>query len=157
MIEEYKTIIDFDNYEISNTGKVREKVNDRILDTSVNKGYTIIGLRLNGKRYIKEVHRLVAQYFISDFNKNLAVIHIDGNKTNNMVKNLKLTYKGKNKKPYIKNDQTDNLVENNFNTPYVFERLLAKQKMGELTNDERKRLDTIHNQIERNYAYFKNK
>ena len=72
-MEEYKTIIEFDNYEISNTGKVRDKVNDRILNTSVNKGYIIVGLRINGKRYIKDVHRLVAQYFIPEFDKNLAI------------------------------------------------------------------------------------
>ena len=102
MIEEFKTILDFDNYEISNTGKVRDKVNDRILETSVNKGYSIVGLRINGKRYIKEVHRLVAQYFIPDFESNVAVVHIDGNKKNNTVKNLKLTYRGKNKKPFVK-------------------------------------------------------
>ena len=157
-MEEYKTIIEFDNYEISNTGKVRDKVNDRILNTSVNKGYIIVGLRINGKRYIKDVHRLVAQYFIPDFDKNLAVIHIDGNKTNNTVENLKLTYKGKNKKPFIKtNNKTCCTVVNNFNTLYEFEELLAKLNKNELTNDEQKKLDIIQKQIERNYEYYKYK
>ena len=99
-MEEYKTIKGFENYEISNTGKVREKVNDRILDTFMNKGYTEIGLRIDGKRYIKDVHRLVAQTFILEFNNKSFVYHIDGNKNNNVVSNLKVSnnkQKSKNK------------------------------------------------------------
>ena len=142
MIEEYKTIIDFDNYEISNTGKVREKVNDRILDTSVNKGYTIIGLRLDGKRYIKEVHRLVAQNFIPEFNNKLFVYHIDGNKNNNVVSNLKVS---NNKPKSLNKEKTKvNLTD--------FEKFELKRVKGELTYDEQLKLIEMYKQIDKNKA-----
>ena len=141
-MEEYKTIKGFENYEISNTGKIREKVNDRILDTFMNKGYTTIGLRIDGKRYIKEVHRLVAQTFILEFNNKSFVYHIDGNKNNNVVSNLKVSnnkLKSKNK------EKTEvNLMD--------FEKLELKRGKGELSYDEQLKLIEMYKQIDKNKA-----
>ena len=141
-MEEYKTIKGFENYEISNTGKVREKVNDRILDTFMNKGYTKIGLRIDGKRYIKDVHRLVAQTFILEFNNKSFVYHIDGNKNNNVVSNLKVS----NNKPKSKNkEKTEvNLMD--------FEKLELKRGKGELSYDEQLKLIEMYKQIDKNKA-----
>ena len=141
-MEEYKTIKGFENYEISNTGKVREKINDRILDTFMNKGYTKIGLRIDGKRYIKDVHRLVAQTFILEFNNKSFVYHIDGNKNNNVVSNLKVS----NNKSKSKNkEKTEvNLMD--------FEKLELKRGKGELSYDEQLKLIEMYKQIDKNKA-----
>ena len=141
-MEEYKTIKGFENYEISNTGKVREKVNDRILDTFMNKGYTEIGLRIDGKRYIKDVHRLVAQTFILEFNNKSFVYHIDGNKNNNVVSNLKVS---NNKQKSKNKEKTEvNLMD--------FEKLELKRGKGELSYDEQLKLIEMYKQIDKNKA-----
>ena len=140
-MEEYKTIKGFENYEISNTGKVREKINDRILDTFMNKGYTKIGLRIDGKRYIKDVHRLVAQTFILEFNNKSFVYHIDGNKNNNVVSNLKVSNKSKSKN---KEKTEVNLMD--------FEKLELKRGKGELSYDEQLKLIEMYKQIDKNKA-----
>ena len=141
-MEEYKTIKGFENYEISNTGKVREKINDRILDTFMNKGYTKIGLRIDGKRYIKDVHRLVAQTFILEFNNKSFVYHIDGNKNNNEVSNLKVS---NNKQKSKNKEKTEvNLMD--------FEKLELKRGKGELSYDEQLKLIEMYKQIDKNKA-----
>ena len=51
-------------------------------------GYLKVSLRCNGKRYTRNIHRLLAQTFIPN-NENLPCVnHIDGNKTNNSLDNL---------------------------------------------------------------------
>ena len=45
-------------------------------------------MRKEGKRYIKCVHRLVAETFIPNPNDKPQVNHMDGNKENNAVTNL---------------------------------------------------------------------
>lgn len=71
------------NYK--NTGKTH-KIKSR-LDKD---GYVIVTIYLNGKRYDRKVHILVATHFIKNSNpsKRKQVNHIDGSKTNNKVDNL---------------------------------------------------------------------
>lgn len=51
-------------------------------------GYEQIGLRKEGKTYIKKVHRLVASAFLDNTSDKPHINHIDGNKINNNVDNL---------------------------------------------------------------------
>lgn len=51
-------------------------------------GYLCVGLRLNGKRKICRIHRLVAEVFIPNPNDKSEVNHCDGHKLNNYVSNL---------------------------------------------------------------------
>lgn len=87
MQEEWQPIKGYEGiYEVSNFGRVKEIDTDRILTQSiVKKGYLIV--RLSYK--IKTVHRLVAEAFITNPEKKPCVDHIDGNKQNNCVKNLR--------------------------------------------------------------------
>lgn len=89
MEEIYKVIQEFDKYEVSNTGNIRNVASHKILiPWTNNKGYLVVGLRKNGKTYRVTVHRLVAQAFIPNPNNYPQVNHIDENKSNNNVINL---------------------------------------------------------------------
>lgn len=88
MLEIWKPIDGFDNYEVSNHGNVR-RIGKQNLKSAVTRGYARLALRKEGKSHNKYVHRLVASAFLTnkDINKN-QVNHIDGNKLNNTVCNL---------------------------------------------------------------------
>ncbi len=80
-------------YEISDLGNVKSHAyaKERILKGAHVEGYKAVRLRLqNGKVVNKYVHRLVAEYFIKQPTPNhKLVIHLDYDKTNNNVANLK--------------------------------------------------------------------
>ena len=86
--EIWKTITEFPLYEVSTFGRVRTK----------KTGYTRIGHN-NGGGYLqllfcpgkkqRTVHRLVAKSFIPNPHNKPEIDHIDGNKQNNHVSNLR--------------------------------------------------------------------
>jgi hypothetical protein len=85
---EWKTIEINNNYEISNEGDVRNKKTQKILKYCIdNSGYKYVGL--GSKIRHQKIHRLVAQTFIINTNNELQVDHIDRNKLNNNVNNLR--------------------------------------------------------------------
>ena len=92
--EEWRQIINFDNYEVSNFGNVRNKLTNQELSVK-SKNYQIycsIILRNRNNRTMKNmyVHRLVAFAFLDqpEF-ENMTVDHIDRNPSNNHVSNLR--------------------------------------------------------------------
>ena len=86
MNEFWKEVRDHPNYEVSNTGQVRNRRTGRVLRQSLNRpdGYMRVGL--DKKHYY--VHRLVADTFYDGDHDNMDVNHIDGNKLNNELPNL---------------------------------------------------------------------
>jgi hypothetical protein len=97
--EEWKTIKDFPNYEVSNLGNVRNSRGKIMKTYQINSGYQAIKLVYKGTRGHKLIHRLVALTWIPNDN-GLAteVNHIDGNKMNNSVENLEWLTSADNKK-----------------------------------------------------------
>ena len=90
-MEIFKDIIKFENtYQISNTGKVRNKKTGLLLKPKYNKkGYQYINLSYSHTGRVKwYIHRLVAVHFIPNLENKPQVNHIDGNKQNNNVNNL---------------------------------------------------------------------
>lgn len=78
------------NYFVTTDGKVySEKYGYRVeLKQSEHKGYRRVTLSQDNKRTQYPVHRLVAEAFIPNPEEKPFVNHIDGNKRNNIVKNL---------------------------------------------------------------------
>ena len=92
--EIWKTIEDYEDYEVSNYGRVkslnyRKSKQEQILKQGTNKyGYQVVALYKDGKQKMFLVHRLVAMSFISNPNNYEQVNHKDEVKTNNNVDNL---------------------------------------------------------------------
>ena len=92
MSEIWRNIIGYeDNYEVSSHGRVRnKKTNQRILKQWINcGGYSMITLTKNKKKKHFSIHRLVALLFIKNQENKTTVDHIDRNKLNNNVENLR--------------------------------------------------------------------
>jgi hypothetical protein len=87
-IEEWMQIKDYENYEVSSLGQVRNKKTNRILKSSSKGGYLSVGLtnEINKKSFA--VHRLVALAFIENPENKPTVNHKDRNKINNKLENL---------------------------------------------------------------------
>lgn len=88
MDEVWVIIDDFDNYSISNYGRVKNNKTDIILKLRIAGDYYRIGLRKNNKRYMLYPHELVAKYFIDNPDNKSLIHHLDNNKLNNNVNNL---------------------------------------------------------------------
>ena len=100
MTEVWETVESNPNYEVSNTGKVRNIKTKKTLKPCLsNSGYHVISMSNNGKIKSANVHTLVAKAFIPNDNPLFYtdVHHIDGDKQNNNVKNLRWTTHAENK------------------------------------------------------------
>ena len=87
-IEEWKQINDYDNYEISSLGNVRNSKTGRVLKLTCKGGYVFTGLSKNSNGKTIPVHRLVALAFIDNPENKPQVNHKDKNRSNNTISNL---------------------------------------------------------------------
>ena len=106
-MEQWADIPGFEGYQISTLGRARgclkirtmgpRKLCDkwRVLKLQPNRnrgGYLMLVLKSErgGKATCFKVHRLVYELFVGPIPDNLTVDHIDGNRTNNELRNLRL-------------------------------------------------------------------
>jgi len=82
-------------YQVSDRGRIKsfaiDKENGEIIEGSTLKGYKAVNLRMGDNRRVnKYVHKLVAHAFLNNESENHKyVIHLDYDKSNNHVSNLK--------------------------------------------------------------------
>ena len=102
MKEEWLPVKGFEGlYEVSNLGRVRSYVQSydtrevdnlateyKLMKGSNDRGYRVVELSKNGRRFTKQVHRLVAEVFVENEYSKPYVNHIDGVKDNNFFENL---------------------------------------------------------------------
>jgi hypothetical protein len=84
--------IEFGNgkYSVSDSGNVKNNITGKLLSSQIqNSGYRLVHLHDNGKRKASTIHRLVALAFIDNPELKTMVDHIDCNKLNNHVSNLR--------------------------------------------------------------------
>lgn len=95
--EEWRPVVGFEGiYEVSSCGRIRRVANGhgavagRMLSPNPNKkGYLRACLCRDGKAKQGRVHTLVAEAFIGPRPEGCEVDHIDGNRQNNHVSNLR--------------------------------------------------------------------
>ena len=89
-IENWRLISGYDNYEISSHGRVRNNKTNRIMKTPTTiNGYKNIGLSKDAELKTYNVHRLVAFAFLEKTDEDTDVDHINHDKSNNMVTNIR--------------------------------------------------------------------
>lgn len=94
-MEIWKPIEELPGYSVSNKGRIRKDSTGQIMVLSKNNGYCRITIS-------KHVHRLVAKAFLDppDNKEQSWVDHIDGNRSNNDVSNLRWATPSENTKYY---------------------------------------------------------
>lgn len=119
-VEIWKPVVGFEGlYEVSNQGRVksipRKRCKGNVLKPHIVKGYEYVHLSKDGKAKYLKVHRLVADAFLPEIQGKSYVNHIDGNKTNNSVKNLEWCTASEN----LKHARENGLNMATVNNPYL--------------------------------------
>jgi len=112
--EEWRAIPEWDNYMISNLGRVKSleriqkvklnggeffaKKKTKILSQGLTRSYLTTCLTTNGIGKTHSVHRLVAKSFIDNFKNKPDVNHINGIKSDNRFDNLEWVTESENSK-----------------------------------------------------------
>lgn len=89
-MEEFRELKDFRKYKISNLGRIKNIRNNTCIRVKqlAGKGYYQVRLFENGKYHYRNLHRLMAETFLSNPNNYNYVVHKDGDKKNNRLDNL---------------------------------------------------------------------
>ena len=138
-----KTITGYENYAITDTGKVINLKTSKELKQREKKGYMNVSLFNKGKKKNELVHRLVAKAFISNPNNLPQVNHKDENSKNNNVSNLEwCTQKYNNNYGTYRERARKRMLENNpwkgkHHTKETIEKIRLK-KIGQPSKRKRK-------------------
>ena len=106
IIEAFVPLIEYPNYAVYNYGNVKNRITGRILKPSKEScGYLIVHLYNNDIRYTKKIHKLVLPAFENNPENKKCIDHIDNNRYNNEVFNLRFsTYQENNFNSIIRRD-----------------------------------------------------
>jgi len=139
--EEWKIITEENNFEVSNKSNIRNKHTKQLMKTRDINGYSIVSVGDNNLL----VHRIVAKAFIPNPENKPSVDHIDKNRSNNCVENLRWAtakeqcenrnHKGKQKTPQDRkiwriniDNENDKVLYNNIEEviDFIIEKNLTK-------------------------------
>lgn len=88
-MEEWRAVPGFEGYEVSSEGRVRSLKRGVVRPAPDRCGYLMCNLWKDAKGHTRRIHRLVAVAFIPQIEGKPFVDHIDRNKLDNTVSNLR--------------------------------------------------------------------
>ena len=107
-MEDWKTIEEFPEYEVSSLGRVRGPKSSDLRGATNQGGYRTVSLCKDKKVYRKLVHRLVGLAFLPPVADKMMIDHINRDRTDNRLDNLRWVNNSENqlnssrsKEPYI--------------------------------------------------------
>lgn len=107
-MEEWKIYPEFPTYEVSTYGQIRNKKRGNIIKQREDKdGYLVVNLSFEGKKYHRRVNRLVATTFIPNPDNLEVADHIDRNRKNNHISNLRWVSITQNNRNKVSNSKVD--------------------------------------------------
>tara|TARA_R110000824_G_C14746801_1_gene628099 strand:- start:23 stop:496 length:474 start_codon:yes stop_codon:yes gene_type:complete len=126
-------VVGYENYLIYGDGKIQNKKTKRYLKPSDNgRGYLKVNLCKDGKFKTHKIHRLLAEHFIENPDNKRCVDHINRNRNDNRLENLRwATYSenGQNKIQQIDNKLgIKNICYNKIKNIYQYEKALRGLK-----------------------------
>ena len=88
-MEEFKELLEYPGYKIGNLGTVIGKFGRPMKPQTTNNGYYKLDICTDDEQFNKNVHRLVAEAWIPNPKNKLCIDHINRNRLDNRVVNLK--------------------------------------------------------------------
>ncbi len=89
LMENWRTVEDFDHYEVSREGRIRNRTTGLVLTPYVRGKYPCVTLHAKGGRAVRQVHHVVLETFVGARPKGLVGAHLDGQVSNSALTNLK--------------------------------------------------------------------
>ena len=159
-MEEWRLINNYEDYQISNLGRVKSlsrsmfngktyfQSKEKILKGCLSAGYLKVNLSKQGVRKNFKIHNLVAESFLNHkFNGyDLIIDHVDNNKLNNILSNLQLITMRENTSKDLKNCSSE----------YVgvyWDKRSKKWRAQIHINGRRKHLGMFTNELEASNSY----
>ena len=106
-IEGYENLYSFD----LNNNQVYSHISKKYIKPFLNNGYIVVRLYKNAKQKKIYFHRLVYELYHGTLPENMCIDHIDNNKLNNNITNLRLA-------TYSQNGMNRKAQKNNLSTGY---------------------------------------
>ena len=144
-------IQDYPNYLIYEDGRVYNNKYNRFIKPTMNHGYKYVELCNKGLRKRIRLHRLIASHYIPNPENKLEVDHIDRDRLNNNINNLRWVTHTQNQQNI--NTQKNNELGEQFISNYKNRYRFSKTIKG---HTHQKYFKTLDEAIEYKKQFFRN-
>lgn len=107
--QDWKQYPEFPDYWVNKDGRVVNKKTRKILIPSKRNGYLRLNFYSNKNNYKRSLHRVLYETFNGPIPKGMLVDHIDGNRVNNALSNLRLVTQSDNMKAAMLNGHSSQI------------------------------------------------